>query len=413
MKIAYLFSSYNFKYKNYTPEFNTMRRKWFDKSKYVRECFKYASEVLNYNVIDFLNNSTNKIYSQTNAEITYFIFSYAMYKHLSNTYKINSEYLMGFGFGEVAALCAAEAISFSDGLKYVQKVSKLLINYQENGGSVDVTISDTNVNEITKMLDYYNREKESLKVISSSYLGETILSGELNQIINFLKYLKSKKKITEYLYYDYHDNEEYNKLVEYTKEISNQIKCSDINRPVIYSLKSRLYNNSDDINKALSELLFFPVNINNCLKFLNSENIDCYIEVSAGNVIKNIIDDKLSDICSFSVADDNKEIKDYMKYVESNILTIPEMCISVASTTKNINNNAEEYKKGVVQPYMELKKICNKNTLSKKTAQKALDLLSMILKTKGLPLSEINRLINSIIKQSNYKNLLFNGANKG
>ena len=205
-KMVYVFSSYNFEYDEFTSKFCLMRKKWFEKSKYVRECFKYASEVLMYDFSDFFSNSNKDNNSILNAHITYFVFSYAMFEHLSKTYKLKPKYFLGFGLGEVTALCASGIISFSDGLKYVSQISNSVNTYYNNGGFVNVKLSGSTKNEITETLENFTGKKQSISIVCNNYFHEITLTGQLNEICTFLKYLNSDKKITKYLYYNYYNN---------------------------------------------------------------------------------------------------------------------------------------------------------------------------------------------------------------
>ena len=400
----YVFSSYDFEYDESISKFCIMRKKWFDKSRYVRESFKKASEVLMYDFSEFFNNSNKNINTFLNTQIVHFVFSYAMFEHLSNTYKLTPDYFMGFGFGEVAALCAAGVISFNNGLKFVNQVSNAINAYQRDGGFVEVVLTGVSLEEIAEILKQFKCETESVKAINSNYLGEIIISGKFDEICCFLNYLKPNKKLTQYFYYNYYNNEIYNDLIQSIKKAADQVSFNNINFPVMYSSKNRFYNNDDDINKALTELFLLPVSVIDCIVNLSNKSIECCIDVSPNNMIKMFAQSVIPEINFFSVLEDKKELTDYMNHVENNILTITQRCIEVACTTKNSNKNLEEYKKGVLEPYLELEKLCNANIRSENIINKSLDLLEIILKTKGFSVTEINSLINDIVSASDCKN---------
>lgn len=262
--------------------------------------FKEADELFNEANIALKDEGTNlkklclegpedELAKTINAQPAILTMSIILSKLLQKN-NINPDIVAGHSLGEYSALVAASSIKFKEAVRLVRKRGKYMQTATPIGtGSMAAIIGlkKDKIEELVKKVSKfgtigianYNSPYQIVVSGKSKAIDQLLILGEEEEEINIIP-LKVSAPFHSSLMIKAKEN-----LANYIENINIQ----DPQIPVICNVTADYVKTKEEIKKALIEQVTHPVRWTDIIKRMNSEGINCFIEVGPGNVLKKLI----------------------------------------------------------------------------------------------------------------------------
>ena len=275
--------------------------------KEANELFNVANIALKDDGVDLkklcLEGPEEELTKTINAQPAMLTMSIILYKLLQKN-NINPSIVAGHSLGEYSALVAASSIGFKEAIKLVRKRGQYMQTATPIGtGSMAAIISfkKENIEElIKKVSDFgiievanYNSPYQIVVSGKSEVIDKLLILGEENEEVNVVP-LKVSAPFHSSLMEKAKEN-----LAGYIENINIQ----DPKIPVICNVTADYVKNSKEIKDALIKQMTHPVKWIDIIKKMNSEGINCFIEVGPRNVLKKLIKQILPKAKVYNVCD--------------------------------------------------------------------------------------------------------------
>jgi len=224
-----------------------------------------------------------------NAQPAVLTISIILYKLLQKN-NINPGIVAGHSLGEYSALVAASSIEFKEAIKLVRKRGQYMQTATPFGtGSMAAIISlkKDKIEELIKKVSKsgtieianYNSPYQIVVSGKSEVIKKLLILGEEEEEINIIP-LKVSAPFHSSLMGKAKDN-----LASYIENVNIQ----EPKIPVISNVTADYVKTKGEVKNALIEQVTHPVRWTDIIKRMNSEGINCFIEVGPGNVLKKLI----------------------------------------------------------------------------------------------------------------------------
>lgn len=392
-KIAFLFPGVGAQYVG-------MAKTLYDNFKIFKETIEEAGDILK---IDFVSLSFSKDKKEELdrleiAQLALITFSTAAYRVYMREIGIQPHYCMGHSLGEYSALCGAGVIQFSDALELVQQRGLIL---KEVSSGIDGTMMWV-INLDSKIVEEVCREasKQGKEIYVSAYdsPNQTSISGHTDVLMKTAKELEQKGAIVYPLKLS---GPFHSPLMKEASErmtaVLRQYEYKNPKYPVIANRNAQLYTDAESVVDNLSLQLISPIYWRASVEFLLQQRIEIAVEIGPKNVLKFLMA-KNTDAIRVYTTDNQKDlelISNELLIKKEDYLKIIGKCLGAAVSTKNRNDDAEEYEQKVIKPYRRIESFYKEFTEKGKSPGKdhvkeAMEILGSILSAKKVPQREYN-----------------------
>lgn len=393
-----------------------MGKKLFDEFYEAETIFNNASEILGFDLKKkCIEGNLNELTQTTVAQPAILTLSFAMYKFFKTRYAIQPKFLAGHSLGEISALVCSGAIDFTDAIKIVKYRSQMMENSTKSGDFAMAAVVGVTSDIVAKKCDELSNDKERVVIANYNAPLQTVISGH-ESAINRLKFDDSSISVIKLnvkgAFHSWIMKPVSEKFLEYLKGV----EYKEFQTPVLCNVTGLPYASKNDIPSNLAKQIYSPVQWVKSMRFLKNQNIDFFVEMGPGKVLKNLVMKNIPGVKSFSF-----DIDEDVKHIESligfksfkNDVTVVTKCLACAVCTPNANFNDEEYRNFVIKPYREIEKIqetieSEKRMPNFEEMKKSLELLSLIVKTKKVSSDEQKEIFNEILEETGTKDLFLN-----
>ena len=238
-----------------------------------------------------------------NAQPAMLTVSIILYKLLQKN-NINPDIVAGHSLGEYSALVAASSIEFKEAVRLVRKRGQYMQSATPLGtGSMAAIISlqKDKIEELIKKVSKfgtieianYNSPYQIVVSGKSEVIEKLLILGEEEEEINIVP-LKVSAPFHSSLMRKAKDN-----LASYMENINIQ----DPQIPLICNVTADYVKTKEEVKDALIEQVTHPIRWVEIIKRINSEEINYFIEVGQGNVLKKLIKQILPKVKVYNVCD--------------------------------------------------------------------------------------------------------------
>ena len=261
--------------------------------KEAEELFNEANLVLKDEGIDLkklcLEGPEEELSKTMNSQPSVLTISIILFKLLQKN-NIKPDIVAGHSLGEYSALVAASSIDFKETVRMVRKRGQYMQTATPLGtGSMAAIISlkKDKIEELIKKVSKfgiieianYNSPYQIVVSGKSEVIDKLLILGEEEEDVNVVS-LKVSAPFHSSLMRKAKEN-----LASYIENINIQ----DPQIPVICNVTADYVKTSKEIKDALIKQMTHPVKWVDIIKKMNSEGINCFIEVGPGNVLKKLI----------------------------------------------------------------------------------------------------------------------------
>jgi len=217
---------------------------------------------------------------------------------------INPGIVAGHSLGEYSALVAASSIEFKEAIRLVRKRGQYMQTAIPLGtGSMAAIISlkKDKIEELIKKVSKFG----TIEIANYNSPYQIVISGK-TEVIKKLLILGEKEEeiniVTLKVSAPFHSS-----LMRKAKEnLASYIENVNIQNPqipVICNVTADYVKTKEEVKDALIEQMTHPIRWVDIIKKMNSEGINCFIEVGPGNVLKKLIKQILPKAKVYNVSD--------------------------------------------------------------------------------------------------------------
>lgn len=279
MKVVMLFPGYQSQHVG-------MAKELYDTSRIMQEYFEEASNCLNINFVKLcFASSEAELLKAENAYPSLFLVSSAIAALLFDA-QIRVQCVAGYSVGQLSAICAAQGISFPDGLYFLSKYTQF---YQEFLQTIDARVIEVKGLSLAQVQKYRQINKDGSAYIAAVASDHLLYISGYSAILDTLEeQLKEdgahiqQIPVAFGLY-----SPLVNTVIEQLYVYSQKIDFKDLQTPLYTTLDGALITHSSDVKTAAIEQIRKTMRLD--LVFEQITRYDVIIEVGPGTVLSSWI----------------------------------------------------------------------------------------------------------------------------
>jgi [acyl-carrier-protein] S-malonyltransferase len=392
-KIAFLFPGVGSQYVG-------MNKTLYDNFKIFKETIEEAGDILKKDFISlcFSKDKKEELDRLEIAQLILLTFSTAAYRVYMQEIGIQPHYCMGHSLGEYSALCSAGVIQFPDALELVQQRGLILKEVSAGIEGTMMWVINLDSKIVEDLCQQASKPGQEIYVSAFDSPNQTSISGHTDVLMKTAKELEQKGAIVYPLKLSgpFHSPlmKEASKRM---KAVLRQYEYKNPKYPVVANRNALPYTDAESVVDNLSLQLISPISWRASVEFLLQQEVEIAIEIGPKNVLKFLMA-KNTDAIQVYTTDNQKDlelINNELLVKEDEYLRIIGKCLGAAVSTKNRNDDAEEYEQKVIKPYRRIESFYKEFTEKGKSPGKdhvkeAIEILGSILLAKKVPQQEYN-----------------------
>lgn len=300
-----------------------------------------------------------------NTQVAIYTVSMAMHHAYMEQCGLAPDYIAGHSLGEYAALTAAGALDFADGVLLVKARAALMQEAAEEsrggmcairGIPLSVVQEECESNPSARgrvVISNYNSPSQML--VSGYQDAVDAVSAALERKGARLFPLEIKAPFHSFLMSE--AAERFKKELEHT--VFKTPAC-----PVISNVTALPYSGQEEIGPLLGEQIVKPVLWEGVMRYLHDHSVTRVVEVGPRTVLKHLARENCPDMEAFSYDQDN-DVETVIQWGQAHTqkardksaFLFVEKCVAAAICARNRNWNNAEYEDGVIKPYRKVKEM--------------------------------------------------------
>jgi [acyl-carrier-protein] S-malonyltransferase len=353
----------------------------------VRHTFEEADEALGFSLSKLiLEDGLAGMEGVAHAQVAIATCSVAGQRVYMQEVGIKPSLSAGHSLGEWSALTCAGALPLSDALRMVWLRGKWMEEATPQGGGLIAAVKGVASQIVEKQCKAYMQEDNMSAIACYNSQDQVVIAGHRAATGELSKSLEAigGKVIPLTANVPFHTMLMKPAATKLQMELSSY-PFHQLEWPVISNVTARPHTEEPQhMANRLAEQLISPVQWESTIRLLQREGINYAIEIGPNQVLTKIMRNSARNVKAYALdypADLASIIQ--MKDVRPSFI---DQILAIAVSTRNDNDNAEEYNKGVVEPYQRLLHMQEQFSLEEqaKDTQKKLgvELLRQIMMTK-------------------------------
>lgn len=292
MKICFMFSGQG-------SQYNNMGKELYDNFEVCREVFDTANNTLDFNITDICFNDDARLNETEYTQPAILTMSYAVFK-LMEQKGVKPDYLAGLSLGEYSALCASDALSFSETVSLVRKRGKFMTEAVPSGVGAMTAVLNTEEEVILEILKRASTEDEIVTIANYNTIGQIVVAGHTRAIERAEAIFKEegiKKFIRLKVSGPFHT-----KLLQpASKKLGEELDKVTINTPKIPVYTNLTGEEIMDIKNTLVKQVMSSVKWEQTIKNLLELGVDTFIELGCGKTLTTFVKKINKDVNVYNV----------------------------------------------------------------------------------------------------------------
>ncbi len=275
--------------------------------KEAKDLFQEANHSLKDEAVDLkrlcLKGPEDELARTANAQPAILTVSTILSKLLQKN-NIMPDVVAGHSLGEYSALVTASSIGYRDAVKLVRKRGKFMQTATPYGFGLMAAIISFNrdkIEEIIKIVSKsgtmeianYNSPYQVVVSGKREAIEKLLIIGEKDEEVNIVPLKVSAPFHSSYM----------KKAKESLAQYLESIDIYDSQIPLICNVTADYVKTKEEIKNALIEQMTHPVRWMDIISRINTEGIDCFVEVGPGNVLKKLIKQMIPKAKVYNVCD--------------------------------------------------------------------------------------------------------------
>ena len=292
-----------------------MGKEFFEKYSLVKNLFKDADDVLNFNLSKLiLEGPKDQLDLTKNTQPAIFLISYSIFSVLTKEFNVNlnqAKYFAGHSLGEYSALSSAEYLSFSNTIKLLRIRGDAMQNAVAEGEGGMLAVLGSTVEIIEDVLNN-NQGSFFVQIANDNSDGQIVLSGKNKDLESLIKVLTQKKikNIKLPVSAPFHCKL-MNKATEIMRKEIEKLNFNDGKNALVSNVTANEISNKDELKKLLVYQIESRVRWRESVINMINNGVDHFIEIGPGKVLSGLIKriDKSVKINTINNDNDIKDLK--------------------------------------------------------------------------------------------------------
>ncbi|QDX94144.1 [acyl-carrier-protein] S-malonyltransferase [Brevibacillus laterosporus] len=364
-----------------------------------KKIFDEASESLSFDVAKLcFEGSMEELTKTENTQPALLTMSVAAYQVYKEEIGIRPDYFAGHSLGEISALTCAEAIPFYDAVKIARSRGLFMQEAVSLGEGAMAAVGGVDQAVIEQDCEKASQEGSVVVLSNINSPSQLVISGHKEAVDRVSEFLKARGAHVTLLQVSapFHSPLMQPAADQFSEELKNyQFGKGKIKIPVLSNVNAQPYQGKENIVDNLTKQIVAPVKWQSCMAYLKQNQVKYLLEIGPGKTLKNLVSKNTTDIesHSFDKDFDLSLLKKTIHQFEKSKLYFISRSLGMAVSTKNYNENQEEYQKGVIESYKKMKEIqaeleSQAKQPSDQQIREIAELLQMIFITKKTPQEE-------------------------
>jgi [acyl-carrier-protein] S-malonyltransferase len=387
-------------------QYTGMSKTLYENFSVFKETIEQAEEILKLDIpgLCFSPGKKNELDKLENAQCILLAFSIATYRLYMQEIGIKPHYCMGHSLGEYSALCGAGVIDFADALGLVKQRGSIVNRVSSTINGTMAWIINLEIEIVEKVCREYSKPGEEVYISAYDSPTQTSISGQTETLMAAARQLEKEGAIVYPLKLSgpFHSP----LMKEAAKKMQTVLGEYNYNQgicPVIANHNAQPYTGVDSVGENLSLQLISPVRWKDSLEYIMAREVEIAVEIGPKNVLKFLTAKNTAALPVFTTdnTQDIEQLSNELIIKEEDYLYIIGKCLGAAVSTKNRNDNQEEYEEKVVKPYRKVESFYNRFTSDqgkpgKEHVEESLQMLRSVLTTKKVPRQEQQFWLNKV-----------------
>ncbi|GEC88342.1 MULTISPECIES: ACP S-malonyltransferase [Brevibacillus] len=319
---------------------------------------------------------------------------------------IEPAFLAGHSLGEYSALTCAGALPFADAIRLVRKRSLLAASVRSGAMSVLNGVMKEQVSEACRL---FSTEKEAIALACDNGRDQFVISGHAAGVQRVEDYfLEQSMQVTPLLTTPpFHSPLMAHAATELEAEL-NKLSFRPLQYAVIANVTGRPYEGAERIVPYLTRQLTDTVQWTKTIDFLQEQGVELVVEMGPQAVLTNLVTANTTiEAMSYGQREDRLQLRERLAApaFDPHVPTVVTRCLAMAVATRNRNKDADAYRQGVIVTYDQLERLQGELEAARRfpsevEMRQALEWLSQIMRTKGVPEEEEKRRIEKVLSDT-------------
>ncbi|MGG0795521.1 ACP S-malonyltransferase [Brevibacillus laterosporus] len=403
--LAFVFSGQGSQYVN-------MGKELCDHYAIARRTFEEAEQIVGFDLRKLcIEGDLEELTKTANAQPAILATSIALWRVYMQEIGVKPHFVAGHSLGEYSALVCAGAMNFSQAVRLVHKRGLLMQEITAQGTGAMASVTGIDKADIEKVCCEYSDEANFAHLSNINSSRQVVISGHRQAIEKVAKKLEQMGATVIFLRVSapFHSPLMQSVASSLQTELQ-QNSYQPMRYSVIANVDAQPYTSSDQIVEHLTTQVTAPVQWLATMQFLYQKGIRKVIEFGPNKVLRNLMKKEYPDVLAYSydVAQDVVGVKEMMGFPTDYQAFIPSVitkCLAVAVATPNRNMDADEYQKGVIEPYGRIQKLQNELEETGveptvKQMREALNMLTSVFLTKKTSTEEQKKRFDEILDET-------------
>ena len=296
-----------------------MGSEFYDNFEIVKKIFKEADEKLNYKISKIiLEGPEDQLKLTQNTQPAILTVSYAIFSVLKNEYNFDfksTNFFAGHSLGEYSALVSADSLKFDDAIFLLSERGKSMQEAVPVGKGKMIAVLGSKIEELNHLIKKV-KEKGVCEIANDNAEGQTIISGDIENINSLQNILKENKK--KFIPLNVSAPFHCSLMSVAAEKMKDKINSTNFKKPnfeIVCNVTSKPENNPENIKKLLIEQIYSSVRWRESIINMSKKNVTNFIEIGPGKVLSGMVKRTLKNINCFSInsIDDMKKTINELK----------------------------------------------------------------------------------------------------
>lgn len=382
-----------------------------------KEAFQEAGDTLGFDIEKLCNEGSMEELTRTeNTQPAVLTASVAAYRVYMKEIGIEPVYAAGHSLGEISALCCAGGIRFSDAVSIVRQRGMFMQEAVPVGVGGMAAISGAGQDAIEAECRKASVNGKLAAISNYNSPEQIVISGNIEAVNEAGNRLKAAgaRVIPLKVSAPFH-TPLMRPAADKLGKVLEQYSYGELRYKVISNVTAQPYPGRESIIEYLTGQMIRPVRWQSSMEFVWKHGVDLAVELGPQTVLKNLMKKNVPGLmtCSIGQEPDIQALKNQLALSgqeAGNGIDFITRCIAIAVCTKNSNWDEQEYQRGVVEPYREVKSMKEKimkegRNPSPEEIRKSLDMLKSVFITKKSPVEEQAERFNELFEKTGTRHL--------
>ncbi|MDI9347061.1 MAG: ACP S-malonyltransferase [Methylacidiphilales bacterium] len=298
-------------------QYSGMGNAFYEKYPVFKEIVDQASDILQFNVYNIINNNDTTLLNQTEyTQPILFTLEYGIYSLLKQHLSKHSLVMAGHSLGEWSALACSNTITFESALSLVSIRAKLMQEAVPIGEGAMVALIGFELPALVTSLERFNsNDGNVVEIVNINSAQQIVLAGRKTSIEQCMSYLRDNNIVKRIIPLNISIPSHSRLLHDASKKFLHKLSTIKFNTPTFPIIHNRTASENslaDQMPTIIAEQISHPVLWHDSMLYLQKKfNPKIIIEVGPGKILITLIKTLFTTSAIFNT--DNDESLDKIK----------------------------------------------------------------------------------------------------